>query len=115
VVIRNAQGFFLAAEGVLLPHVSSAAMAEALAMLNGLKLAKNLGFSMVEAESDSLEVFQYFLGEEEIWNEATAIYAEIMLVAGSIGVVEFGHCRREMNKVAHDIARHSYNLNSGCN
>jgi hypothetical protein len=40
VVIRNAQGFFIAAEGALLSHVPSAAMAEALAMLNGLKLAK---------------------------------------------------------------------------
>jgi hypothetical protein len=38
-----------------------------------------------------------------------------MEVAGSIGVVEFVHCRREMNRVAHDIARHSYNLNSRCN
>jgi ribonuclease HI len=41
-------------------------MAEALAMLNGLKLAKNQGFIMVQAESDSLEIIQYCSGAKEI-------------------------------------------------
>jgi hypothetical protein len=43
-----------------------------------------------------------------IWNDATAIYAEILECAGSIGMVEFVHCRREINIVAYDIVRHCF-------
>jgi hypothetical protein len=44
-VIRNGEGGFLAAGGVFIPRVDSASMAEALAMLHGLKLAQNLGYT----------------------------------------------------------------------
>ncbi|KAM0907755.1 hypothetical protein ACQ4PT_015902 [Festuca glaucescens] len=54
-VIRDSQGVFLAAGATFIPHVPSASMAEALAMLHGLKLARDLGYTSVEAESDSLE------------------------------------------------------------
>ena len=40
VVLRNSQGIFMAGSSTYLPHVSLAAMAEALAMLHGLKLAR---------------------------------------------------------------------------
>jgi ribonuclease HI len=89
-------------------------MAEALAMLHGLKLARDLGYIYVEAESDSLEVIQLCAGEERIWNDSTTIYAKIMTCAGSIGVVDFMHYRRQMNKVAHDIARDSFLSRRSC-
>jgi ribonuclease HI len=113
-VIRDNQGGFLAAGSTFIPHVSSASMAEALAMCHGLKLARDLGYTTVQAESDSLEVIQLCTGTERIWNDATAIYAEILECAGSIGVVEFMHCRRETNKVAHDIARHCFRSRISC-
>jgi hypothetical protein len=89
-------------------NVASVPLAEALAMLHDLKLEQNLGYTSVEAESDSLEVIQQCMCAERIWCDAVTIYAEIIAVAGCIGVVEFSHCRREMNKVAHDIARDSF-------
>ena len=81
VVIRNNQGVFLAASSTFISHVSTPAMAEALAMLHGLLFANSIGYQLVEAESDSLEVIQLCSGQERVWNEATAIYAEIMLCA----------------------------------
>ena len=54
-----------------------------------------------ETESESLEVIQLCSGQERFWNEATAVYAEIMVAAGSVGTVLFSHCGRDLNEVAH--------------
>ena len=52
------------------------------------------------------------LRAEENWNEATAIFAEIISHAGAIGNVEFNHCGRDLNKAAHVIARECFLLKS---
>jgi hypothetical protein len=61
-VIRDNQGVFLAAGATLIPHVPSASMAEALAMCHRLKLARDLGYTSVQSESDSLEAIQLCTG-----------------------------------------------------
>jgi hypothetical protein len=58
VVARDYQGQFIAAATRHLPHVSSVAMAEALAMKDGLVLANRLGCNSVVAESDSFETYK---------------------------------------------------------
>jgi ribonuclease HI len=80
-------------------------MAEAMTVLHGLRLANDKGCNNIEAESDSLEVIQLCSGEERIWNEAMAVYADILNQASMIGNVEFTHCGRDINSVAHEIAR----------
>jgi ribonuclease HI len=115
VIIRNNQGILLAASTTLLPHVSSASMAEATTMLHGLTLANSLGYSDVEAESDSLKVIQICGGMERIWNDATAIYADILNQAGSIGKVVFSHCGRDTNAAARELARNCFTSNISCN
>jgi ribonuclease HI len=57
-VLRDHQGHFVAAAGRLIPHVNSVAMAEVMAMKDGLNLANQLGCSRIEAESDSLETIE---------------------------------------------------------
>jgi ribonuclease HI len=104
-ILRDGQGGFVAAKTRHLPQVSSVAMAEALAMSHGLSFARSLGYHAIEAESDSLEVIQLCSGEERIWNEATAVYADILEQASQIGKVEFTHCGRDLNSVAHELAR----------
>jgi ribonuclease HI len=113
-IIRNNQGNFIAASSVFIPYVASATMTEAMAMLHGLNFANSLGYSEVEAESDSLEVVQLCSGEDRIWNGSIAIYANIIDQAGGIGKVEFKHCRRKANKIAHDIARNCFNSTNSC-
>jgi ribonuclease HI len=58
VIIRNNQGTFLTASTTFIPHVSSASTVEATTMLHGLTLANSLGYSDVEAKSNSFEVIQ---------------------------------------------------------
>jgi hypothetical protein len=53
-VIRDYQGYFVAASTNYIPHVSSASMAEAIAMKEGLLLTNRLGCSSIIAESDSI-------------------------------------------------------------
>jgi len=113
-ILKDNQGVFVAASSSFIPHVPSAVVAEALAMLHGLRFANDLGYSRIQAESDNLEVIQLCLGEERIWNEATAVYAEIISTAGSIGNVSFSHCRREANEVANDIARVCFSSQNSC-
>jgi hypothetical protein len=52
-VIRNCRGDFIAASSTFIPHVGSPQMAEAIAMLHGLRLANDKGCNNIEAESDS--------------------------------------------------------------
>jgi ribonuclease HI len=63
-VARDYQGHFIAAASRHLPHVSSVAMAEAIAMKEGLVLANRLGCNSVVADSDSIETVQACSGEE---------------------------------------------------
>jgi ribonuclease HI len=106
---------FVAASSSFIPHVSSAAKAEALAMLHGLLFAHSLGYQDIVAELDSLEVINLCSGEDRIWNEATTIYAEIMTCAGAIVRVEFNHYVRDLNEVAHSLARECYTSKVTCN
>jgi ribonuclease HI len=114
-IVRDNQGNCVAATSKFLSHVSSAMMAEALAVLYGLEMVNRLGFNSIEIESDSMEVIQFCTGEERIWNDATAVYVGIFEHAASIGHVEFHHCRRETNMVAHEIARNSLSTRTSCN
>src|SRR4051812_9980665 len=54
-------------------------------------------------------------GRERMTCFLLVIYAEIMVQAGAIGNVEFNHCSRNSNKVAHVIVRKCFNSRSSCN
>ena len=41
------------------------------------------------AESDSLQVINICSGHEQMWNEATTVYADCFAAAGLIGRVDF--------------------------
>jgi hypothetical protein len=52
-IIRDGRGDFIAASSTFIPHVGAPQMAEAIAMLHGLRLANDKGCNNIEAESDS--------------------------------------------------------------
>jgi hypothetical protein len=68
----------------------------------------------VEVESDSLEIAHLCSGEEHIWNEATDVYVKIMSHVGATRNVDFSHWRRELNEIAHCIARECFNSKFFC-
>jgi ribonuclease HI len=114
-VIRDFNGRFVAATMSLLPHVASAAMAEAAALREGLALADRLGCNSIIAESDSVETIEACSGDLRWWNESSAIFADCVDKAASIGSVTYKFCPREANQVAHTLARHSFSNKMNCN
>jgi ribonuclease HI len=114
-VIRDVQGKFLAASCTYVPNLSSSATAEALAMREGLVLVNHYGGTHVIMESDSMETINACNGDEAWWGEESAIFADCVDLASHIGRVEYGHCHREANEVAHELARASYADRNSCN
>jgi ribonuclease HI len=74
VVLRNDRGEALAGYAGPLNHLLDAAMAEALALLKGLKFLEQLGIQSVTIESDCLELIQACNAEVEVWNPSTTIF-----------------------------------------
>jgi ribonuclease HI len=85
-----------------------------LAIKVGLDLANRLGFNRVIAESDSLETIEACNGSDRRWNESSAILADCVDIASSIGSVSFQFFPREANQVADDIARFCFQNKITC-
>jgi hypothetical protein len=73
----NYQGELVAASTKFILNVSSAAMAEALAMKDGLSLANSLGLDRIQAELDSTETIEACTGEEA-WNASSTLFWQIV-------------------------------------
>ena len=104
-VLRDYQGKFIAASSTFIPHISTATMAEARAMKEGLILACRLGCNSIMAKSDSIETIDACTGVEAWWNDSAAIFADIVDLASRIDSIVFKHIPREANMVAHEIAK----------
>ena len=76
VVLRNYKGEAIAGMAHPMDHIFSAATAEALALLKGLKFIEQLGDMPVTIESDSLEQIQACNGVIEVWSPYSAIMVE---------------------------------------
>jgi ribonuclease HI len=74
--LRDYQGLFIAASCKFIPHLTSAMMAEAMAMKEGLSLANSKGCNSVIAEGDSMETIQTCTGSDVWWTEPATIYAD---------------------------------------
>jgi hypothetical protein len=96
-------------------NISSASMAEAIAMKECLILANRLGCNSIIAESNSIETIDACKGGEIWWTQSAAIYANCMDQVASIGNVSFVHCPREANKTAHKLARQCFIDKNSCN
>jgi hypothetical protein len=53
--------------------------------------------------------------DEAWWGESSAIFADCVDLASLIDKVSFKHCLREVNEVAHDIARFCFSSKASCN
>ena len=65
-ILRDYQGHFIAASNKCLHNVGSAAMAEAIAMKEGLSLATRFGCNNVIAELDSIETIEACTGSQSL-------------------------------------------------
>jgi hypothetical protein len=78
----------------------------------GIELLETIGCTPVIMESDSLELVKVCNREVDLWPPYTAVLTDCFQIAQRIGRVSFIHCRREANKVAHNLARLSYSSDS---
>ena len=114
-LFSETKGNFIAGSCVYFPNVATSAMAEALAMREGLSLANMIGCNTIQAESDSMETIEACSGDEIWWNDSAAIIDDCIDLVSSIGVVTFKHCPREANEVAHELAQSCFGNKISCN
>lgn len=91
-VITDERGTFLASQCRFIIHAGDVMTMEAMVMRDGLNLVNNLGFQLVEAESDSLNVINFCTRQNRWWDSAAVIFAECVNIGVLIGKTEFKHC-----------------------
>jgi hypothetical protein len=74
-----------------------------------------MGCNRIVAESDSTEVVEACTGIEAWWSEPSAIYANCVDMTTNIGEVDFYYVSREVNKVAHELAKDCFSRKILCN
>ena len=107
-ILCDIKGNFIDASCIYYPIDANAVTSEVVATRDGLAFANTMGFHAIEAESDSLKVVNFCTGHDHWWDAATAIYTEILDLATDVGKVNFMHCFREANSVAHELAQFSF-------
>ena len=110
-VIRDCTGAFIAGCCYYKQHAMDAPSMDALALLDGLSLADNLGISTLVVESDSLEIVQAILDPSDYRASAAVVTDDCRKLLTAFGRVTVVHCAREGNAAAHGLARASYRGN----
>ncbi|KAK9024743.1 hypothetical protein V6N11_004899 [Hibiscus sabdariffa] len=102
---RDNEGFILTA--CVFPHsnVSDAFVAEALACLQAVHFAKDMGFLNVTIEGDSLSVCKKLNSGSHDRSLIAPIISDIKELAVGFRDISFACVRREANKTAHSLAR----------
>ncbi|XBJ08758.1 hypothetical protein VPH35_013988 [Triticum aestivum] len=104
VVICDYRGNFMAAATATLEHVADVETAEAVAMLKGLKLAKEIGCHNVVVRSDNITVVEA-LKLNGGYSMVAAPFDECRSYLEDFGKFTIKHCIRETNNIAHELAR----------
>jgi ribonuclease HI len=85
--------------------------AEALALKRGLELLERIKCSPTIVESDNMALVDACNGEGDIWIPSTTILMDCFEIVQRIGSVSFKYCPRASNRVAHNLARFSFDAN----
>jgi hypothetical protein len=104
-VIRDDKGHFVAASNQKLSSVLDTTIAEATAVLHGLYLANLMGVHKLLIQSDNLEVINMLNDRGFSGTAAAPIFEDILVQSISFTKVCFVHCPRDVNLVAHCLAK----------
>ncbi|KAL4379420.1 hypothetical protein GQ457_02G006440 [Hibiscus cannabinus] len=105
IVARDNEGFILAACAFPHSNVSDAFVAEALACLQAVHFAKDMGFLNVTIEGDSLSVCKKLNSSSQDRSLIAPIISDIKELAVGFWNISFACVRREANRTAHSLAR----------
>ncbi|MBA0816062.1 hypothetical protein Gohar_000764, partial [Gossypium harknessii] len=91
-------------------NIPDAFSAEALACVQALKFAREMGFTMIEVEGDSRTVISNINGAKEDKSHNSAYISDARTQVNHFMKVLFLHANRDCNKVAHAIAEEGFAL-----
>jgi len=114
-VIRDSSGSFIAAAARFIEHVQDAPMAEAMALREGLLLVQQIGCSRLMIQSDCLEVVETMKQDGISATASAPVYDECVQLWQDFVSISIEHCNREVNKVAHEVARLAMASKLSCN
>ena len=103
-VIRDHLGSFVAASTAKLEYAADIVAAEAAALVEGLKLALQLGIDSLLIQMDNLIVVESLKSNSGHSMVVAPILDECRNLMEDFGKVEVEHCNRESNTVAHCIS-----------
>ncbi|KAL5778263.1 hypothetical protein ACOSP7_011189 [Xanthoceras sorbifolium] len=109
VVVRNSNGDFMAGLSRKLVGSVSIEIAEAFAILNGLHLTIESGFSRIQVESDALNVINYLIRRCPPKSKVGLIIIDILSLYDR-ACVSFSFVPRSANFVAYSLARNSFSM-----
>lgn len=107
-ILRDSSGSFIAATCTYWEAAIDAPSMEARAVLEGLRLAKDLGIYALAVECDSLEIVNAIIQPAYYRASGVVITDDCREMMTSFGRATITHCARESNAAAHVIARASY-------
>ncbi|KAL5806382.1 hypothetical protein ACOSQ4_029115 [Xanthoceras sorbifolium] len=108
-VVRDSNGDFMAGLSHKLVGSVSVEIAEASAILNSLHLAIESGFSLIQIESDALNVINYLIRRCPPKSEVGFIIIDILSLCDR-ACVSFSFMPRSANSVAQSLARNSFSI-----
>jgi ribonuclease HI len=114
VVIRNHQGDFLVACREHLNQITEPEYAEALALRRAVVLAKEEGFDRVVFASDCLSLVQRLSSSAKDRSNVGIMVADIKVLTQHFSSASFCHVKRNLNEVAHILAKSSLLVDSTC-
>ena len=106
-MVRDSQGWVLAALTEKVDGVQDAEVIEALAIRRAIRFVIEASFNYVIIESDSLSVVKDIQDTAEPTCHIGNIIEDVKLLSKTMKSCEFHHTKRETNQVAHTLARNA--------
>ena len=103
-IIRDHTGGVVAMGQRYLSHVGDAPVAEAYALLDGLRLAEQVGCNRIIVNSDCMQVVTT-IREGFSATTAAAVYDECLSIWMTFSSISIEHCNRDANQVVHELAK----------
>jgi ribonuclease HI len=104
-VLRNEEGFVIAAKCCVCKALVDPVCAEVMATLVALDFCSDLDVSSIECEGDSLQIIKGVSSTDYSLDKIGHFLDAIKQKAASFLVCKWSHCFREANEVAHLLAR----------
>ncbi|XP_022139684.1 uncharacterized protein LOC111010533 [Momordica charantia] len=105
IIIRDHRGQVLASATKYLEHVASVDDAEALAAVEGLRVAMETGISPILLETDSLRIYNLFARDKEGLSKTGSIIEYVKTHLATRLQVSYSFTKRTGNTIAHLLAR----------